>query len=50
MYDPKKMPEDLRKAHANLDKAVEQCYRSTPFDSDEERLAFLLKMYERANA
>lgn len=50
MYDPKKMPEDLRKAHANLDRAVEQCYRSTPFDSDEERLAFLLKMYERANA
>ena len=50
MYDPKKMPEDLRKAHANLDRAVELCYRSTPFDSDEERLAFLLKMYERANA
>lgn len=46
LYDPDKMPEGLRKAHYNLDIAIEQCYRSKPFESDEERLEYLFKMYE----
>lgn len=46
MYDPIKMPDDLRKAHADLDIAVDSCYRNKPFDSDEERLAHLFKRYE----
>ena len=46
LYDPDKMPEGLRKAHHNLDIAIEQCYRSKPFESDEERLEYLFKMYE----
>jgi hypothetical protein len=46
LYDPDKMPEGLKKAHHNLDIAVEQCYRSKPFESDEERLEYLFKMYE----
>ncbi len=46
LYDPDKMPEGLRKAHYNLDIAIEQCYRSKPFESDEERLGYLFKMYE----
>lgn len=46
LYDPDKMPEGLRKAHHNLDIAIEQCYRAKPFESDEERLEYLFKMYE----
>jgi hypothetical protein len=46
LYDPDKMPEGLRKTHHALDKAIEQCYRTKPFESDEERLEYLFKMYE----
>lgn len=46
LYDPKKMPVGLREAHQNLDAAVERCYRSKPFESDEERLEHLFKLYE----
>lgn len=46
LYDPDKMPEGLRKAHHNLDIAIEQCYRPKPFEGDEERLEYLFKMYE----
>jgi hypothetical protein len=45
-YDPEKMPDGLREAHYNLDLAVERCYRSKPFQSDEERLEYLFKLYE----
>lgn len=46
LYDPDKMPEGLRKAHHALDIAIEKCYRAKPFESDEERLEYLFKMYE----
>ncbi len=46
LYDPNKMLEGLQKAHHNLDIAIEQCYRPKPFESDEERLEYLFKMYE----
>ena len=46
LYDPNKMPEGLKKAHHALDKAIEQCYRPKPFETDEERLEYLFKMYE----
>lgn len=46
LYDPNKMPEGLQKAHHNLDIAIEQCYRLKPFESDEERLEYLFRMYE----
>lgn len=46
LYDPDKMPAGLRKAHQELDLAVEQCYRLQPFTSDTERLEYLFKMYE----
>ena len=41
LYDPDTMPEGLREAHHQLDLAVERCYRSKPFESDEERLEYL---------
>ena len=47
LYDPDKMPEGLREAHRLNDLAVERCYRSKPFDSDEERLEYLFKLYEQ---
>ncbi|AJJ47393.1 class I SAM-dependent DNA methyltransferase [Francisella tularensis subsp. novicida] len=47
LYDPDKMPAGLREAHHRLDLAIEQCYRKKPFESDEERLEYLFKMYEK---
>jgi len=47
MYDPDKMPKALRKAHGNLDEAVEQLYRRTPFRDQAERQEFLLARYEK---
>lgn len=46
LYDPDKMPSGLREAHKYLDLAVDQIYRNKPFESDEDRLAHLFKLYE----
>lgn len=47
LYDPDKMPDGLREAHRLNDLAIERCYRSRPFGSDEERLEYLFKLYEK---
>jgi len=47
MYNPESMPLDLKLAHQAMDVAVEQCYRPEPFTSDEERLEYLFKLYEK---
>ena len=47
LYDPDKMPDGLREAHCQNDIIIEKCYRSTPFKSDEERLEYLFKLYEK---
>ncbi len=47
LYDPDKMPDNLREAHHALDLIVESCYQSTPFANDEERLECLFKLYEK---
>ncbi|MBL7967547.1 MAG: class I SAM-dependent DNA methyltransferase [Prolixibacteraceae bacterium] len=47
MYDPDKMPPNLREAHTHLDRVVESCYRPAPFTSDEERLEHLFALYEK---
>ncbi|GAF05567.1 type IIL restriction-modification enzyme MmeI [Saccharicrinis fermentans] len=47
LYDPNKMPNGLREAHHQNDIIIEKCYRSTPFKSDEERLEYLFKLYEK---
>lgn len=46
MYDPDKMPDDLRLAHQELDEVVDNIYRNKPFESDEERLSHLFDLYE----
>jgi hypothetical protein len=50
LYDPLTMPADLVKAHADLDRAVDQCYRKQPFTSDRQRVEFLFALYERFTA
>lgn len=47
LYDPEKMPQDLKAAHEHLDDMVESCYPGYPFPSDEARLECLFKMYEK---
>ena len=50
LYDPKKMPNELREAHQFLDSAVDQLHRKPPFHSDDERLESLFDMYETASS
>ena len=47
LYDPDKMPQNLREAHTKLDDIVESCYPGYPFASDEARLECLFKLYEK---
>jgi len=47
LYDPSSMPPELTKAHGELDKAVEKCYRKEPFATDRERVEFLFGQYEK---
>ncbi len=47
LYDPDKMPADLLQAHKDMDRAVELCFRPTPFRSDTERLSYLFERYEK---
>jgi len=46
LYDPLAMPKDLVKAHADLDRAVDLCYRPQPFDTDRQRVEHLFALYE----
>lgn len=50
LYDPLSMPAALAKAHADLDRAVERCYRPEPFQSDRERVELLFRRYETLTA
>lgn len=47
MYNPKTMPEALKLAHEELDKAVEELYQPEPFKNDEERVSLLLDLYSK---
>ena len=46
LYDPDTMPAELRKAHRDLDLAVDRLYRARPFASDRERVEHLFPLYE----
>jgi hypothetical protein len=50
LYDPLTMPADLVKSHEKLDRAVEQCYRAKPFESDRDRVQFLFALYEQLSS
>ena len=47
LYDPLAVPAELLKAHRALDRAVDRCYRTTPFAGDRERVEFLFARYEK---
>lgn len=45
LYDPDKMPDDLRAAHKANDDLLEAMYIGRPFRNDTERLEHLFKLY-----
>jgi len=47
LYDPLTMPANLRKAHQQLDKAVDAAYAYKGPTDDAGRVAFLFGLYER---
>ncbi|MFH0977624.1 MAG: type IIL restriction-modification enzyme MmeI, partial [Spirochaetota bacterium] len=47
LYDPLTMPPKLVKAHQELDKAVDLCYRSQPFVNETKRIEFLFELYSK---
>lgn len=47
LYDPDLIPTDLKQAHNRLDKKVDKLYRKNPFKSEQERIEFLLRRYEK---
>ena len=50
LYDPLTMPAPLLKAHQQLDRAVDRCYRPEPFPSDRHRVEYLFALYEKLTA
>lgn len=50
LYDPLAMPPPLVKAHAELDRAVDHCYRPQPFENDRQRVEYLFALYEKLTA
>lgn len=47
LYDPLAMPQDLRKAHQTLDRAVDAAYGKKNLTSDAERVSFLFELYRQ---
>nr|WP_294190047.1 type IIL restriction-modification enzyme MmeI [uncultured Sphingomonas sp.] len=47
LYDPDTMPAELRRAHRDLDLAVDRLYRRAAFGSDRERVEHLFTLYQR---
>jgi MmeI, target recognition domain/MmeI, C-terminal domain len=50
LYDPLAMPPALVKAHAELDAAVDKCYRSEKFETERQRVEYLFALYEKLTA
>jgi hypothetical protein len=50
LYDPLTMPPALVKAHQDLDKAVDLCYRPQPFLNETKRIEYLFELYEKYTA
>lgn len=47
LYHPLFMPLPLVKAHEKLDKAVDEAYGKTKFNSETDRVAFLFELYQK---
>lgn len=46
LYDPDLMPDNLRRAHHEIDMYVDSLYSKRKYETDEERLSDLFAMYE----
>ncbi|GAA1050109.1 DNA methyltransferase [Arthrobacter russicus] len=46
LYDPYRMPADLRAAHSDVDALVDSIYSKRGYETDEQRLSDLFAMYE----
>jgi len=47
LYDPLTMPPNLLKAHKELDKAVDLCYRPQSFKNETARIEYLFDLYSK---
>jgi hypothetical protein len=47
LYNPNTMPPVLVKAHQQLDKSVDLCYRPQPFTTEAKRIEYLFELYEK---
>lgn len=47
LYDPDTMPIELRRAHRDLDQAVDRLYRRASFPSDRARVEHLFTLYQQ---
>ena len=50
LYDPDAMPPALRRAHRDLDRAVDRLYHRAGFASERERVEHLFMLYEKMRA
>ncbi|MGB3392639.1 MAG: type IIL restriction-modification enzyme MmeI [Stenotrophomonas sp.] len=50
LYDPEKMPDNLRHAHERNDEVLERIYLGRRFRNDTERLEKLFELYTRMTA
>ena len=50
LYDPDLTPVNLRRAHRELDRAVDRLYRRKRFASERERVEHLFMLYEKMRA
>jgi hypothetical protein len=50
LYDPDLMPDDLRRAHIEVDTLVDSLYSKRGYETDEQRLSDLFAMYEAMTA
>ena len=45
LYDVNLMPNELLKAHQNLDKLVDKCYLDSQFTTEPKRIEYLFELY-----
>jgi hypothetical protein len=50
LYNPTTMPPALVKAHQELDKLVDLCYRPQPFLNETKRIEYLFELYDKYTA
>ena len=50
LYEPSLMPDNIKKIHRKLDRAVEKCFRLGVFRDDDQRIEFLFDAYKARTA